>query len=166
MKNIQKPAGTHKTNPVEKRTKLFEETNLFTLLFLNCRDIMVQYSKELKKLGQTLLQLISQALDLDPNHLEAIDCVKGHVFFCHYYPACPESDRTLGHAKHTDPAFLTILLQDHIGGLQVLHKNHWIDIHPIRGSLVINIGDLLQVSALTQTKLFIWFLFMTILISS
>ena len=73
MKNIQKPAGTHKTNPVEKRTKLFEETNLFTLLFLNCRDIMVQYSKELKKLGQTLLQLISQALDLDPNHLEFVD---------------------------------------------------------------------------------------------
>ncbi|PON55455.1 Oxoglutarate/iron-dependent dioxygenase [Parasponia andersonii] len=109
-----------------------------------CRDIMMQYSEQLKKLGDTLFQLISQALNLDPNQLEDMECAKGHVFFCHYYPACPESDRTLGHAKHTDPSFLTILLQDQIGGLQVLHQNHWIDIPPQRGALVINIGDLLQ----------------------
>jgi isopenicillin N synthase-like dioxygenase len=38
-----------------------------------------------------------------------------------------------------------MLLQDQIGGLQVLHENTWVDVSPVRGALVINIGDLLQV---------------------
>jgi isopenicillin N synthase-like dioxygenase len=38
-----------------------------------------------------------------------------------------------------------VLLQDHIGGLQVLHENTWVDVSPVPGALVINIGDLLQV---------------------
>ncbi|KAK6161351.1 hypothetical protein DH2020_004732 [Rehmannia glutinosa] len=31
-----------------------------------------------------------------------------------------------------------------IGGLQVLYDNHWVDIPPVPGALVVNIGDLLQ----------------------
>jgi len=41
---------------------------------------------------------------------------------------------------------MKILLQDHIGGLQVLYGNQWIDVPPIHGAFVVNIGDLLQVS--------------------
>ncbi|WJX10760.1 hypothetical protein P8452_01443 [Trifolium repens] len=37
-----------------------------------------------------------------------------------------------------------ILLQDHVGGLQILHKDMWIDIPPTPEALIINIGDLLQ----------------------
>lgn len=116
-------------------------------IFLMCRDMMMLYSKEIEKLGKKLFRLVSDALDLEPSYLEDMECSKGHTLVCHYYPECPEPDRTIGHATHSDPDFLTVILQDHIGGLQVLHQDHWVDVTPLRGALVVNIGDLLQVSA-------------------
>ncbi|KAM7278918.1 hypothetical protein ACFE04_006052 [Oxalis oulophora] len=56
-----------------------------------------------------------------------------------------EPELTLGSSKHSDPCFLTILLQDQIGGLQVLHENQWVNVPPMQGGLVVNIGDFLQV---------------------
>ncbi|XWS42548.1 hypothetical protein CRYUN_Cryun16bG0023800 [Craigia yunnanensis] len=109
-----------------------------------CREILIEYSEHVQSLGQILFGLLSEALGLNPSHLTDMGCMEGHGFFCHYYPACPEPDRTIGHAKHCDPDFLTILLQDQIGGLQVLHEDHWIDIPPLEGALIVNIGDLLQ----------------------
>ncbi|GAV61471.1 LOW QUALITY PROTEIN: 2OG-FeII_Oxy domain-containing protein/DIOX_N domain-containing protein [Cephalotus follicularis] len=111
------------------------------------RDIMMEYSKQVHKLGITLFELLAEALGLNPNHLIEMDCAKGHCILGNYYPACPEPELTLGSSKHSDPDFITILLQDTIGGLQIFHQNQWIDVPTVPGALVINIGDLLQASS-------------------
>ena len=107
----------------------------------------MEYSRQVKLLGRVLFGLLSEALGLDPDHLEGMDCAKGHSILFHYYPSCPEPELTMGTTRHSDPDFLTILLQDHIGGLQVLSHNGWVDVPPVPRALVVNIGDLLQVTS-------------------
>ena len=64
-----------------------------------------------------------------------------------YYPpqqADAGEDR-FGVAPHTDFGVLTVLCQDEIGGLQIQRlAGDWIAMPPIPGTLVVNIGDLLE----------------------
>ncbi|CAN1279573.1 1-aminocyclopropane-1-carboxylate oxidase homolog 1 [Linum perenne] len=99
-----------------------------------CRDILISYSSEMLKLGDLLLGLLSEALGLTPNHLKEMDCSNGLYVLCHYHPPCPQPELTLGSTKHQDDDFITVLLQDDIGGLQVLHQDQWVDVPPLPGS--------------------------------
>ncbi|CAN1252246.1 1-aminocyclopropane-1-carboxylate oxidase homolog 1 [Linum perenne] len=109
-----------------------------------CREIVMEYADEMKKLGDLLLSILSEALGLDPNHLAELECAKGLTVVGHYYPPCPEPELTMGTRMHQDDSFFTVLQQDHIGGLQVLHNDQLVDLAPTPGALVVNIGNLLQ----------------------
>ncbi|XVE52902.1 hypothetical protein DITRI_Ditri02bG0161400 [Diplodiscus trichospermus] len=70
-----------------------------------------------------------------------------------FYPTCPNPELTVGVGGHSDMDTLTILLQDGIGGLYVKvpedvdmeKKGEWVEIPPVPGAWVINIGDMLQI---------------------
>lgn len=56
----------------------------------------------------------------------------------------PLGEVALGH--HTDPGVITLLLQDEIGGLQARSgTGDWIDVPPRPGTIVVNLGDVMQV---------------------
>ncbi|MED6108024.1 hypothetical protein PIB30_019614 [Stylosanthes scabra] len=110
-----------------------------------CRDILLEFGTNVMNLGITLFELLSESLNLNSNYLSNIGCVEQLIGIGHYYPSCPEPELTMGTTKHSDASFLTVVLQDYIGGLQILHKDEWVNmLQPIPEALVVNIGDLLQ----------------------
>ncbi|XP_074263727.1 deacetoxyvindoline 4-hydroxylase-like [Silene latifolia] len=109
-----------------------------------CRDILMQYTTEMMKLGETIYGILSEALGLDRHYLKDIGCNDAIFCPCHYYPACPEPELTMGSTTHVDSGFITLLATNHIPGLQLLYQGNWIDVLPTHGSLVVNIGNLMQ----------------------
>ncbi|CAN1151766.1 1-aminocyclopropane-1-carboxylate oxidase homolog 1 [Linum perenne] len=117
-----------------------------------CKEIVPIYTSEMNKLGDLLFELLSEGLGLESNHLKDMGCMEAVGFGLHYYPACPQPELAVGFVEHTDIDFLTVILQDEIGGLQqdqigglqVLHRGSWIDVPFVPGAMVVNIGDMLQ----------------------
>ncbi|KAL5213579.1 hypothetical protein ABZP36_002731 [Zizania latifolia] len=109
-----------------------------------CRDAMFEYATQVKNLGETLFELLSEGLGLKPSCLIDMECNQGQIMLCHYYPPCPQPELAIGTSRHSDSGFLTVLLQDGIGGLQILHDGRWVDVTPTPGAFIVNVGDLLQ----------------------
>ncbi len=66
-----------------------------------------------------------------------------------HYPPRPEGqvvpEDAMAAGAHTDYGCITLLAQDDVGGLEVLNKDgQWISAPPVKGALVVNIGDLMQ----------------------
>ncbi|XP_027361591.1 1-aminocyclopropane-1-carboxylate oxidase homolog 4-like [Abrus precatorius] len=117
-----------------------------------CREEVTQWDKEVVRVAAVLYELLSEGLGLGAERLTEMGLVEGRVMVGHYYPFCPQPDLTVGLNSHADPGALTVLLQDHIGGLQVQTKQGWIHVKPHPQALVINIGDLLQIISNEEYK--------------
>ncbi|KAG2701528.1 hypothetical protein I3843_06G046400 [Carya illinoinensis] len=117
-----------------------------------CRKEVIEWDREIKRLGEVLMGLLCEGLGVDTGRLKDMTCLEGRVMVGHYYPYCPQPDLTVGLAYHTDPGVLTVVQQDHVGGLQVKYGGSWVDVKPIPGALVINVGDLLQIISNEEYK--------------
>ncbi|RWR75068.1 1-aminocyclopropane-1-carboxylate oxidase 1-like protein [Cinnamomum micranthum f. kanehirae] len=108
---------------------------------------MVRYAA-----GKVLMGILSEGLGLERRRLEEMTSVEASNLVVQYYPYCPQPDLTLGLQSHTDPVMLTVVLQNRVGGLQVKHGEEWVEVKPMHGALVVNIGDLLQIISNDQYK--------------
>ncbi|XP_037410744.1 1-aminocyclopropane-1-carboxylate oxidase homolog 1-like [Triticum dicoccoides] len=125
--------------------KVLEDPASFEAIPQICREEVRTYMKGIDGVMRKLSELLSEALGLGSDYLATTRCFNARSMACHYFPICPEPHLTMGGTKHTDLGFLTLLLQDSVGGLQVLHQDVWIDVPPVNGALLANMGDMMQI---------------------
>ncbi|KAD4178464.1 hypothetical protein R6Q59_022063 [Mikania micrantha] len=116
------------------------------------RDHVAEYCRSVRGLALQLIEAISESLGLDRNYISRQLGKHGQHMALNYYPPCPQPDLTYGLPGHTDLNLITILLQDHVPGLQVLRKGHWIAVDPVPNTFIINIGDQIQVISNNKYK--------------
>ncbi len=117
------------------------------------RAAVQAYAAQADQLARRLMGLFELALGLPAGHFDAFmrhpTCT---TRLLHYPPqavaaatALAGQGGQLGCGAHTDWGALTLLAQDDAGGLQVQHLDgRWLDLTPLPGSLVVNIGDMMQ----------------------
>ncbi|CAH8382455.1 unnamed protein product [Eruca vesicaria subsp. sativa] len=124
---------------------------LWPQLHLNYCDIVEQYEEQMQKLASKLMWLSLKSLGVSEEDIEwasvssELNWAQSALQLNHY-PVCPEPDRAMGLAPHTDSTLLTILHQNNTAGLQVFRDDlGWVTVLPVQGSLVVNIGDLFHI---------------------
>ncbi|KAH0706750.1 hypothetical protein KY289_011826 [Solanum tuberosum] len=113
------------------------------------REVMRDFAKRLEKLAEELLDLLCENLGLEKSYLKnTFYGSKGPNFGTKVsnYPPCPKPDLIKGLRAHTDAGGIILLFQDDkVSGLQLLKDGRWIDVPPMRHSIVVNLGDQLEV---------------------
>ncbi|KAL6287283.1 1-aminocyclopropane-1-carboxylate oxidase [Prunus avium] len=118
------------------------------------RNVMKEFALKLEKLAEQLLDLLCENLGLEQGYLKkAFYGTNGPTFGTKVsnYPPCPNPELIKGLRAHTDAGGLILLFQDDkVSGLQLLKDGQWIDVPPMRHSIVINLGD--QIEVITNGK--------------
>ncbi|MEZ5937021.1 MAG: 2-oxoglutarate and iron-dependent oxygenase domain-containing protein [Hyphomonadaceae bacterium] len=133
--------------PPGHRNAEYMPDNLVVTEIESWRDATTAMFDEFDKMGRTLLSAIATYLDLAPDFFE--DPVRDGnsiLRFLHYPPQPePPPEGSVRAGAHEDINVITLLLGAEEGGLEVLHRNgEWLAVNPPPGSLVVNVGDMLQ----------------------
>uniref|UniRef100_A0A0D9WM77 Fe2OG dioxygenase domain-containing protein n=1 Tax=Leersia perrieri TaxID=77586 RepID=A0A0D9WM77_9ORYZ len=104
-------------------------------------DTVVEYSNSMKDLAQKLLRIISGTLNVPPTYIEeAVGEVYQNITVSYYSP-CPQPDLALGLQSHSDMGAITLLIQDDVGGLEVLKDGMWIPVPPLPDGILVILAD-------------------------
>ena len=90
---------------------------------------------------------ISKSLKLEESYIQkAMDLDLGsQLLVANLYPPCPRPEDTIGLPPHTDHGLLTLLIQNELPGLQVMHNGKWVSDNAPPNSFLVNIGDHMEV---------------------
>lgn len=111
-------------------------------------EAMDEYGRELSKLFEWLMEVLSRDLGLESENSlnESLGEERKELHIrINYYPPCPQADLVVGVAPHSDPAAITILLHDQTPGLQIRKDGAWIEVQSVPGALVVNIADQFEI---------------------
>ncbi|KAK9168108.1 hypothetical protein Syun_000248 [Stephania yunnanensis] len=112
--------------------------------FTSFRSRLEEYGKHMGRLGRAMFEAMLEDLKLDKENYSSYLAESTAFIRAYRYPQCSDATRVSGMDAHTDSSIMTILSQDDVGGLQVCRDNCWVHVKPVPGTLVVNIGDMMQ----------------------
>ncbi|MFT3727651.1 MAG: 2-oxoglutarate and iron-dependent oxygenase domain-containing protein [Terricaulis sp.] len=119
--------------------------NLFPAAPADLKPAVLQLMRECTEAAHTIMEGVALSLGLDAQYFRRTYTDRPTLLFRIFeYPAAPDGDDGWGVGEHTDYGLLTLLAQDDNGGLQVKTQHGWVEAPPIPGTLVCNIGDMLD----------------------
>eukprot|EP00892_Ulva_mutabilis_P011153 jgi/Ulvmu1/840/UM010_0214.1 len=110
------------------------------------RPVLTRYFEACQRLGFRLLDALSDSLGMDRAFFRG-KFVHPMLFLrpLRYSPEpSAPADGVYGAGAHTDYGMLTILATDGTPGLQILRSRRWLDVVPVPGTLVVNLGDMCE----------------------
>lgn len=112
------------------------------------KPLLLDWQQAMTAMSLRLLQAFAQALALPQDAFDQLygDKPNEHIKLMRYPGQAPD-DSHQGVGAHKDSGFLSFLLQDQQAGLQVeIEEGRWIDVLPRANTLVVNIGELLELA--------------------
>jgi len=108
--------------------------------------IIGDWMSQVEPIGLALMRALAQGLG------QAANCFDDRMTPDPYtrvkiirYPAQPENGGSgQGLGLHNDTGLITLILQDAIPGLQVMSEGELVDVEPMQGAYVVNLGEMLQ----------------------
>jgi isopenicillin N synthase-like dioxygenase len=123
--------------------------NQFPSALPELKPVIQQWIEDVTSVGIRVLKAYAEALGQSPDVFEPVyDGGPNQLLKIIRYPGRDKTETDQGVGAHKDSGFVTILLQDVVSGLQVDDGNGgWIDAKPVRGTFVINTGELLEMAS-------------------
>jgi isopenicillin N synthase-like dioxygenase len=120
--------------------------NLWPAALPGLQAAWTAYYDALRDLSRQLMSLLARGLRLPPAFFADLTGQGANALRAINYPSREAAARPgqLRAGAHTDYGTVTILMQDAVGGLEVLGPGGtWAGVEPVPGAFVINIGDLM-----------------------
>ena len=112
------------------------------------KPLLLEWQQAMTAMSLRLLRAFAEALSLPHNAFDQLygDKPNEHIKLIRY-PGQAADASNQGVGAHKDSGFLSFLLQDQQAGLQVeVEEGRWIDALPRANTLVVNIGELLELA--------------------
>lgn len=116
------------------------------------RSLVDEYGSHMARIARTVFDALAVDLKLESGLSTSYLCESDGIFRAYRYLCCPNTSNHIAFHAHTDSSTVSILNQDEVGGLQVLHDDVWLDVAPVPDTLIVNLGDMMQAISGDQYK--------------
>lgn len=122
--------------------------NLWPSALPELKPALLRYQAEVTKLGIRITEALALSLGQPKDIFAPIYTpAPNQLLKIIRYPGRSADEGNQGVGAHKDSGFVTVLLQDKVGGLEVEGEDGWIKAPPIPGTFVINVGELLELAS-------------------